>query len=124
MLVGLGSMAYSQAGYQVFYNDTINGDTVTNTSGVNVAYDGFVTWEVTVDGKSAEDSVYVEFQGSNNNWTTIWHLDTTTFVGTTATNYMFTDNPAKYLRYRTYMRADSIADTTYFSNQLLIYKRK
>jgi len=114
----------AQQGYQIFYNDTVNGDTVTNTSSVNVPYNGIVTWDYTVTGNAADDTIYIDFQGSNDTWTTYQTLSTTTFIqGTTSANQHLVDNPAEYLRYRTVLRAYEISDTAFFSNQLFIYKR-
>jgi hypothetical protein len=127
LLVGfvvLGITANAQAGYQTFANDTVKGDTLTTTATVNVPYNGFVTWDYTCTGYSAGDTVYIDFQGSNNSWTTWQTLSTTTFIqGTTTANQHLVDDPAEYLRYRLVKRAYEVTDTAIFTNKLFIYKR-
>ena len=124
MLAVLGTAAFSQQTYQSFTSDTtVNGDTLINTTGDVVKYLGFVTWDFSVRGKTATDSIYVELQGSNDYGVTWDHLDTTIVVSATKKNYHLIDNPAEYLRYRLYFRADSVADTLYVPRSLFIYKR-
>ena len=124
LFVVLGMTVNAQQGYQTFAADTINGDTLITTSTVNIPYDGFVTWDYTYDGKSANDTAYVDFQGSNDNWTTWQTLSTTTLIdGTTAVNQHLVDDPAEYMRYRLVKRAYEVTDTVIFKNKLFIYRR-
>lgn len=124
LLACVALVSKAQQTYQSFTSDTtVNGDTLINTTGDVVKYLGFVTWDFSVRGKTATDSIYVELQGSNDYGVTWDHLDTTTVVSATKQNYHLIDNPAEYLRYRLYFRADSVADTLYVPRSLFIYKR-
>lgn len=121
----LGMAVNAQQGYMTFYNDTVNGDTVVNTSSVNVPYNGFITFDIDVKGKAVGDTVYIDFQGSNDSWTSYKTISTTTHIqaGSAFTKYQLLANPATYLRYRLTYRAYEVADTAYFKNQVFIYKR-
>jgi hypothetical protein len=125
MLVVLGTAASAQQGYMTFYGDTINGDTVVNTSSINVPYNGFITFDTDVKGKAVGDTVYIDFQGSNDSWVSYKTISTTTHIqaGTAYTKYQLLANPATYLRYRLTYRAYEVSDTAYFKNQVFIYKR-
>lgn len=115
----------AQQGYQTFANDTVKGDTLTTSSTVNVPYNGFVTFDFNVKGKAVGDTVYIDLQGSNDNWTSVKTISTTTHIqaGTAYTNYQLLANPATYLKYRIRKRAYEVADTAYFTNKIFIYKR-
>jgi len=123
-LFAITLQTFGQAGYQAFTTDTIKGDTVTYTSGVKVAYNGFVTFDYTMAGYTAGDTVYVDFIESNNDFTTTNILSTTTFIqGTTTANQHLVDNPAEYLKYRFTFRGKAVADSAIVTNPLFIYKR-
>jgi hypothetical protein len=124
-LFAFAALAVSaQQGYQTFTVDTIKGDTSVTTATVNVKYDGFVTWDYTYAGYTTGDTMIVDFQGSNNSWTTWQTLSSDTLIhGTTAANQHLVDDPAEYLRYRLYKRAYEVSDTAIFTNKLFIYKR-
>lgn len=116
----------AQQGFQTFAADTINGDTATTTSTVNVVYNGFVTFDFDVKGKAQNDTVYIDFQGSNDAWTSYKTISTTTHIqGASAvyTKYQLSASPATYLRYRIVKRPLAVADTAYFANKVFIYKR-
>ena len=110
--------------YQEFAADTVKGDTLTTNSVADVKWNGFITWDYTYAGYSAGDTAYVDFQGSNDDWTTYQTISTTTLIhGTTAANQHLVDNPAEYMNYRLVKRAYAVADTVIFTNKLYIYKR-
>ena len=114
----------AQSGYQEFSADTVKGDTLTTTATVNVKYNGFITWDYTYAGYSTGDTIIVDFQGSNDSWTTYQTLSSDTLIqGTTAANQHLVDNPAEYLRYRLVKRAYEVTDSAIFTNKLFIYKR-
>ena len=116
--------ANAQQTYQTFTTDTVKGDTVTFISAADVKYNGFVTWDYTVTGYSTGDTVYIDFKGSNDDWTTSQTLSTTTFIqGTTAANQHLVDNPAEFINYGLTMRAYEATDSARFTNVLYIYKR-
>jgi hypothetical protein len=124
LLVALSVNA--QQGVQTFAADTINGDTLVTTSTVNVPYNGFVTFDFDVKGKAQNDTVLIDFQGSNDNWTSFKTISTTTHIqGASAvyTKYQLSASPATYMRYRLYKRAYEVADTAYFRYKIFIYKR-
>ena len=118
--------ASAQQGYQTFVADTINGDTAVTTSTVSVPYNGFITFDFDVKGKAQNDTVYVDFQGSNDAWVSYKTISTTTHIqGASAvyTKYQLSASPATYLKYRLYKRAYEVADTAYFRYKVFIYKR-
>jgi len=123
LLAILGMAANAQQVYQTFDAATINGDTATITS-ANVKYNGVITWDYTFTGNATGDTCYVDFQGSNDSWTTYQTISTTTLIaGTTAANQHLVDNPSEFFNYRLVKRAYEISDTVAFTNQLFIFKR-
>jgi hypothetical protein len=123
LFVVLGMAANAQQVYQEFDDATINGDTVSVTS-ADVKYNGFVTWDYTAVGVSAGDTCYIDFQGSNDGWTSVQTISTTTFIqGTTTKDQHLVDDPSEYFNYRLYKRALASTDTVAFTNQLFIFKR-
>jgi len=124
LFLALGVSANAQQVYQEFAVDTIKGDTATTTATADVKYAGFVTWDYTYAGYTAGDTCYVDFQGSNDDWTTSQTLSTTTLIhGTTAANQHLVDDPAEYMNYRLVKRAFEAQDTVVFTNKLFIFKR-
>lgn len=124
LFVILGITANAQKGYQQFAIDTVMGDTLITTATVNCAEAGFVTWDFSFDGYSTGDTILVDFQGSNDNWTSYMTLSTTTLIeGTATTNQHLVDDPAEFLRYRLVKRAYEVSDTAIFWNKLFIYKK-
>lgn len=124
LLAVLGMAANAQQIYQTFATDTVKGDTLITTANADIKYNGFVTWDYTFTGYSTGDTAYVDFQGSNDDWTTYQTLSTTTLIaGTTAANQHLVDNPAEYLNYRLVKRAYEVTDSVIFTNKIYIYKK-
>ena len=114
----------AQQQYKAFAADTVMGDTLIVTSG-EVKYDGLTTFDFSLKGKAVGDTILIDFQGSNDDFTTVQTLSTTTHVqaGSTTTNYHLVDNPPEFLKYRLKKRACEVSDTAYFTYQYFIYKR-
>lgn len=125
LLALIVNAANAQQAYQTFAADTINGDTAITAATAQAKYNGFVTFDFSIKGKASNDTVFVYFEGSNNNGTTWYRLDTVRHIqsGSAYTNYQVSDNPAKYLNYRLYKAAYEVSDTAYIKNKLFIYKR-
>ena len=123
LLAILGMAANAQQVYQQFDAATLNGDTATITS-ADIKYNGVVTFDYTAVGNAVGDTCYIDFMGSNDNWTTSQTISTTTFIaGTTSANQHLVDNPSEFFNYRLRMRAYEVTDTVAFTNQLFIFKR-
>jgi len=123
LFVILGMAANAQQVYQEFDAATINGDTATVTS-ADVKYNGVITWDYTATGNAAGDTCYIDFQGSNDDWTTSQTISTLEFIaGTTAADQHLVDNPSEFFNYRLRKRAYEVTDTVAFTNQLFIFKR-
>jgi len=125
LLVFLGFAANAQQNIQFFANDTVKGDTLTTSATAIVPYFGLITFDFNVKGKAVGDTVYIDFQGSNDNFVSVKTISTTTHIqsGTDYTNYQLLANPATYLKYRIRKRAYEVADTAYFINKIFTYKR-
>lgn len=122
-MVAAAAAAHAQQGYQTFTQDTTKGaETVYFTSGVNCAYAGYASFEYTLDGFAANDSVTVIMQGTNDAGTKWFNIDTTIYESATAANYLLYENPAYYLKYRL-KAAGKAGDTVLVKNVLFIYKR-
>jgi hypothetical protein len=122
-LVALGAAAHAQAGYQTFVADTVKGaQTHYITSTVNCSYNGFATFDFTLDGFNT-DSCTVTLQGKNQNttWLTVG-TQIQPYKSTTATSYQLIANPATYLNYRLKVEGKA-TDTVRLYNPLFIYKR-
>lgn len=126
IIIILAFLAINVSAQQVdqnFANDTTNGATSdTTTSTAKIKYNGFVTFDVVVTGAAADDTATVTLEGSNNSWVTADSITSGTQIGTTAANIQLIDNPAKYLNYRA-IKSTGVGDTSYYSNQRLIFKR-
>jgi len=123
LLVVLGIAANAQAGYQTFTADTTKGaQTKYITSTVATPYMGLASFEFTLKGFAASDDIVVTLQGSNDSFTKVFDVDTTTYSATTVNSYVMIDNPAKYLKYRLKLVGAS-GDTVRVYNPIFIYKR-
>lgn len=123
LFVILGMTANAQQVYQEFTAIDIEGDTSTVVS-ADVKYNGVITFDYTFTGNSVGDTAYVDFQASNDDWTTYQTISTTTLIaGTTAANQHLVDNPSEYMNYRLNLRAYEVGDTVAFTNLLFIFKK-
>lgn len=115
---------FSQQIYETFDLDTVKGDTLINAVTDEVKYNGFITFDYTFAGYATDDTLIIDFQGSNDDGTTWQTLQSDTLIeGTSAANQHYVDNPAEYLLYRMYKRAYAVTDTAIFSNKTFIFKR-
>lgn len=114
----------AQQGYQHFTADTVKGaQTHYLTSGVNVAYPGFVTFDFTLKGFGSSDSCTVTMQGKNQDST--WYTvsgQIQAYKSNVATNYQLIANPVTFLSYRLKIEGKA-TDTVRIYRPLLIYKR-
>lgn len=125
LIVVLGITANAQQVFQTFANDTVKGDTLVTAATASIPYFGIVTFDFNVKCKAVGDTVYIDFQGSNDNFASVKTISTTTHIqsGTAYTNYQLLANPATYLKYRITKRAYEISDTAYFTHKIFIFKR-
>lgn len=125
-LVALAGNA--QAVYQEFTQDTTLGaETIYFTSQAKVKYMGLVSWEFTLDGFAASDDVTVILQGTNDEWTKTYNIDTVAYSATTPASYIMSDAPnydapAKFLNYRL-KATGATGDTVLIKDIIFIYKR-
>ena len=122
-LLVLGISAQAQQVYQTFNADTTKGaQTKYITATSDIKYLGLASFEFTLKGFAASDDITVTLQGSNDNFTKVFDIDTTTYSNNTVVSAVMFDNPAKYLKYRLKLVGAS-GDTVRVYNPIFINKR-